>query len=245
MPIVSRNIKFLRSLLLPGQENIVFPRSRFNYTRNKMGMSASSLQRRMTPPLSTQRDPHINFPFDADDLSRCLWWILDNPVHWEIENFLSIASASPQWKGIIVKLIPLVQELMMTPNREEPELSKWIRQIMNDSIDPPPHHNMEEAQQILGTLKCQENDKPTLLEIRQPNTFPFVYKEHTKLWQDFKTRPQKLTNDLITLASKDKSDFYIVASKHSGHVQVLLQTNNRWINKITWAPIYLRISLVK
>ena len=244
MPIVSRTIKFLNSLVLPGQDKIVFPRSRFNYNRNKMGLSACSLQRRMTH-LSIQRDPHIKFPFDADDLSRCLWWLIDNPFHWEIADFLSIAAASPQWKGIIVKLIPLVQELMMTPTREEPELSKWIRQIMNDSIDPPPHRNIEEARQILETLKRQENDKATSLEIRQLNHYPFVYEEHMKLWRDFKTRPQKLTNDLITLASKDKRSFYIVASKHSGHVQVLLQKNNRWISKITWAPIFLRIYLVK
>ena len=242
--IVSRNIKFLNSLVLPGQDKIVFPESRFNYNRNKMGMSAYSLQGRMTH-LSTQRDPHIWSPFDADDLSRCLWWIIDNPVHWEIEKFLSIASANPQWKGLIVKLIPLVQELMMAPSREEPELSKWIRQIMNDSIDPPPHRNIEEAQQILETLKRQENDKATLLEIRQLNHYPFVYEEHMKLWRDFRSRPKKLTNDLITLASKDKRSFYIVASKHSGHVQVLLQKNNRWISKITWAPIFLRIYLVK
>ena len=240
--IVSRNIKFLNSLVLPGQDNIVFPESRFNYNRNKMGMSAYSLQGRMTH-LSTQRDPHIWSPFDADDLSRCLWWIIDNPVHWEIKNFLSVASASPQWKGIILWFIPLVQELMMAPTREEPDLSKWIRQIMNDSIDPPPHRNMEEAQNLIEILKSQYNDGPTsFLEIRQHNPNPSAG-EHTKLWQNFKTKPQKLTNDLVTLASTDKRNFYIVAKKNQNEIQVLLQEKNRWIRKITYAPTKISIYL--
>ena len=244
-PIISQNIFFLKSL--PN----LFPQSRFNYNRNKMGRSAHSLQRRMA---------HISFhhsraysPFDADDLSRCLWWIIDNPVYWKKENFLSIGHASPEWKGIIVWLIPLIQELMMTPTREEPDLSKWIRQIMNDFIDPPPHQNTEEATELVAALKIQYNNDLELypdlycssLKIsRPPGETRFdedVLSESSQVWENFQSDPQKLTNDLITIASRNKGKLRIVASKNKTEVQVLLEQNNRWTTKITYAPLTVTV----
>jgi len=131
--IAAKNIKFLRSLPVP----IAFPRTLFNSNRTQRGRASSSLRRRMTR-FTTKRDPYVYPPFDADDLSRCLWWIIDNPAYWKTANFISIAAAGPEWKGLIVWLIPLVRELMMRPTLVEPRLSTWIRQIMNDSVDPPP-----------------------------------------------------------------------------------------------------------
>ena len=242
--IVSQNIKFLRSLSCPGQEKIVFPHSMFNYNRNKTGRSSYSLQRRMTH-ISTKRDPYIYFPFDADDLSRCLWWIIDNPAYWETVSFVSIAAASPEWKGLIVWFIPLVRELMIAPTLVEPSLSTWVRQIMNDSVDPLPRRNMEEARQFIESLKNQYTDtgRASFLEIRHDSP-KVVPGKSTKLWANFKTKPQKLTNDLVTLASRDLGNFYIVAQKNQNEIQVLLQENNRWVTKITYAPIQTNIYFV-
>ncbi len=222
---ISQTISFLKSF-----PNKKFPHSRFNYNRNKMGRSSGSLQWRMTH-ISSHRDPYVYFPFDADDLSRCLWWIIDNPVYWKKENFLSIANANPEWKGIIVWLIPLIQELMMTPTREEPDLSKWIRQIMNDSIDPPPHHNMEEAAELVAALKRQYTGSPTSLKISS---------DGSRVWKNFQSDPQKLTNDLVTIASKHKGRFRIVA-KNKKELQILFEQNNRWTTKITYAPVVVTI----
>jgi hypothetical protein len=170
-----------------------------------------------------------------------LWWIIDNPAYWKTANFISIAAAGPEWKGLIVWLIPLVRELMMRPTLVEPRLSTWIRQIMNDSVDPPPHRHMEEAQQLIDSLKSRYTGGPTLfLEIR-----PASPGNYTKLWPNFKTKPQQLTNDLITLASKDPGNFYIVAKKNQNEIQVLLQEHNRWVTKITYAPIQISIYLQK
>jgi len=257
-PFISQNLTFLKSL--PS----VFPQSRFNYNRNKMGRSSCSLQGRMTH-ISTRRDPHIYPPFDADDLSRCVWWIIDNPAYWGKENFLSLATASPEWKGIIIWLIPLIQELMMTPTREEPDLSKWIRQIMNDSIDPPPHQNMEEAIELVVALKSQYNDLSLAQELN-PDLYCSSLKisrqkldpgeaaddilggnnlvRQQQFWKNFQSTPQKLTNDLITICSQNKGKFRIVASKNPAKglkIHILLDQMNRWTTKITYTPIIVSV----
>ena len=244
--VISQIIPFLKSL------PPLFPQSRFNYNRNKMGRSAHSLQGRMARISSHHRSKAYS-PFDADDLSRCLWWIIDNPVYWKKENFLSIGHASPEWKGIIVWLIPLIQELMMTPTREEPDLSKWIRQIMNDFIDPPPHQNTEEATELVAALKIQYNNDLELypdlycssLKIsRPPGETRFdedVLSESSQVWENFQSDPQKLTNDLITIASRNKGKLRIVVSKNKKEVQVLLEQNTRWITKITYAPLTVTV----
>lgn len=251
--IVSQNIEFLKTL--PRVHRNQFPQSRFNYTRNKMGVSSQSLQMLMTNRTSGgRRSPDVSghwqemlwHPFDAEDLSRCLWYIISTPEVWGIKNFLSVSAASPQWKGIIVHLIPLIQELMMTPTLEEPALSARIRQIMNDSIDPPPHRNMEEAQKLIEDLKTQTSAEGTtsFFEIRKTGKSPTASRAKCLgmlEWQNFSSTPQKLTNDLITLASRDKGHFYIVASKTENEVQVLLK-KNRWITKITYSPVTMRIS---
>ena len=279
--IVSQNIDFLKTLRRVHRNQ--FPQSRFNYTRTKMGASSQSLQMLMTNRTSRgRRSPDVSghwqemlwHPFDAEDLSRCLWYIIFTPEVWGIENFLSVSAASPQWKGIIVHLIPLIQELMMTPTLEEPALSARIRQIMNNSIDPPPHRNMEEAQKLIEDLKTQTSDSVTangvsdsvtangvsdsvtangvsdegttsFFEIRKTGKSPTASGRAKCLgmlgWQNFSSTPQKLTNDLITLASRDKGHFYIVASKTENEVQVLLK-KNRWITKITYSPVTMRIS---
>ena len=238
--IVVQNIKYLKSL--PTQ----FPQCRFNYSRNKMGASSSALKGRMTH-ISSRRDPHISIPFDADDLSRCLWWIIDNPAYWGQANFLSISAASPEWKGIIVWLIPLIQKLMMTVTWiEEPALSKWVRQIMNDSVDPPPHQNMEEAREVIEVLKHQTNDNQvSFLEITQKKLEENSPNPTTLWWHTFQTKRSKLTNDLITIASQDEGNFSIVAKKDKNCIQVLLQEQNRWITKITYSPIKIYIYLQK
>ena len=252
--IVSQNIDFLKTLRRVHRNQ--FPQSRFNYTRNKMGVSSQSLQMLMTNRTSRgRRSPDVSghwqemlwHPFDAEDLSRCLWYIIFTPEVWGIENFLSVSAASPQWKGIIVHLIPLIQELMMTPTLEEPALSARIRQIMNNSIDPPPHRNMEEAQKLIEDLKTQTSAEGTtsFFEIRKTGKSPTASGRAKCLgmlgWKNFSSTPQKLTNDLITLASRDKGHFYIVASKTENEVQVLLK-KNRWITKITYSPVTMRIS---
>jgi len=247
---ISQIIRFLKSL--PSD----FPDSRFNYNRNRMGMSACSLRGRMTH-VSTRSDPHIFSPFDADDLSRCLWWIIDHPDYWKEENFLSIAMATPAWQGIVLWLIPLIQELMLTSTREEPDLSKWIRQIMNDSIDPPPHQNMEEAIELVADLISQHNDarelNPALIcskltinlhkvradEARsdedEDEDGNLLVRRQQYVWKDFQSSPPKLTNDLNTICSKNKGKFRIVVAR-PGEVRVLLEQTNRWSTKITDTP---------
>lgn len=241
--VISQTILFLKSL--PSD----FPSSRFHYNRNRMGSSACSLRGRMTH-ISTRSDPHIFSPFDADDLSRCVWWIIDHPDYWKEENFLSIAMASPAWKGIVLWLIPLIQELMLTSTREEPDLSKWIRQIMNDSIDPPPHQNMEEAIELVADLTKQYNDdrelNPALIcskltinrhKVRadEDEDGNLRVRRQQYVWKDFQSSPPKLMNDLITICSKNKGRFRIVVER-LGAVQVLMEQNNRWITKITDTP---------
>ncbi len=244
--VISQTILFLKSL--PSE----FPDSRFHYNRNRMGRSACSLQGRMTH-ISTRSDPHIFSPFDADDLSRCVWWIIDHPDYWKEENFLSIAMASPAWKGIVLWLIPLIQELMLTSTREEPDLSKWIRQIMNDSIDPPPHQNMEEAIELVAGLVSQHNNdlelNPALIcskltinphkrrtSVAQADEDGNLrVRRQQYVWNDFQSSPPKLTNDLITICSKNKGRFRIVVER-PGEVKVLLEQNNRWTTKITDTP---------
>ena len=245
--VISQTILFLKSL--PSD----FPDSRFNYNRNRMGRSACSLQGRMTH-VSTRSDPHIFSPFDADDLSRCLWWIIDHPDYWKEENFLSIAMATPAWQGIILWLIPLIQELILTPTREEPDLSKWIRQIMNDSIDPPPHKNMEEAIELVADLISQHNGarelNPALIcskltinphnwepgKVRGDEDEDVLVRRQQQFWKDFQSSRQKLTNDLITICSKNKGRFRIVVAR-PGEVRVLLEQMNRWATKITDTPV--------
>ena len=244
---ISQIIRFLDSL--PSD----FPDSRFNYNRNRMGRSACSLQGRMTH-VSTRSDPHIFSPFDADDLSRCVWWIIDHPDYWKEENFLSIAMATPAWQGIVLWLIPLIQELILTPTREEPDLSKWIRQIMNDSIDPPPHQNMEEAIELVADLISQHNDarelNPALIcskltinphnwepgKVRGDEDEDVLVRRQQQFWKDFQSSRQKLTNDLITICSKNKGRFRIVVAR-PGEVRVLLEQMNRWTTKITDTPV--------
>ena len=245
--VISQTILFLKSL--PSE----FPSSRFHYNRNRMGRSACSLQGRMTH-VSTRGDPHIFSPFDADDLSRCVWWIIDHPDYWKEENFLSIAMATPAWQGIVLWLIPLIQELILTPTREEPDLSKWIRQIMNDSIDPLPHKNMEEAIELVADLTKQHNDarelNPALIcskltinphnwelgKVRGDEDEDVLVRRQQQFWKDFQSSRQKLTNDLITICSKNKGRFRIVVAR-PGEVRVLLEQMNRWTTKITDTPV--------
>ena len=245
--VISQTILFLKSL--PSE----FPDSRFHYNRNRMGRSACSLQGRMTP-ISTRSAPPIFSPFDADDLSRCVWWIVDHPDYWKEENFLSIAMATPAWQGIVLWLIPLIQELILTPTREEPDLSKWIRQIMNDSIDPLPHKNMEEAIELVADLTKQHNDarelNPALIcskltinphnwepgKVRGDEDEDVLVRRQQQFWKDFQSSRQKLTNDLITICSKNKGTFRIVVAR-PGEVRVLLEQMNRWATKITDTPV--------
>jgi hypothetical protein len=138
---------------------------------------------------------------------------------------------------------------MMTPTREEPDLSKWIRQIMNDSIDPPPHRNMGEATELVVALKrryttgrgAPGSDSFTI-SLQMAKGGPDILGENTlvcarRFWGNFQSSPQKLTNDLITIASESKGGFRIIASKTPGNeIRVLLDQKNRWATKITYAP---------
>ena len=248
---IAQTILFLKSL--PSQ----FPSSRFNYTRNRMGVSAYSLSERMTH-VSSRNDPRAFPPFDGDDLSRCLWWIIDNPAYWKVENFLSVAMLSGAWKGVVVRLVPLIQELMLTPTREEPGLSQWIRQIMNDSIDPP-HQNMKEAIDLVGGLTRRPNaalelnpDLPcSILEISLAGAkFSSgdegevgLVRRQRRFWEDFQSSPKKLTNDLITISSKHKGRFRIVVSKNPDkEMHVPLDQNGRWTAKIEYAPVIASVA---
>lgn len=249
---ITQTILFLKSL--PSK----FPSSRFNYNRNRMGVSAYSLKERMTH-ISSRNDPRAFPPFDGDDLSRCLWWIIDNPDHWKVENFLSVAMLSGAWKGVVVRLVPLIQELMLTPTREEPGLSQWIRQIMNDSIDPPPHQNMKEAIDLVGALTRRHNAALELNPVLPCSTLKISHaapqfssgdkgevglvRRQRRVWEDFQSSPQKLTNDLITISSKNKGRFRIVVSKNPDkEIHVLLDQNGRWATKIEYAPVIASVA---
>ena len=234
--VIAQNISFLRSI----KDVQDFPSSPFKRARGTMGESARALQRRMTF-LSTKKDSSSSSPFDAEDLGQCLWWIIDNPSSWKKANFVSLARASPEWKGVVVGFVPLVRELMLTPTLVEPRLSSWVRQITNDSVDPPPHRHLEEARRIIRVLKRQYvlGGRLLGLEIRGDIPPPL----DGEVWTRFKSSPQKLTNDLVTVASRDSGKFWIVVKKTPNHTQVLLQENNLWVTKIAYTPLQMSIYL--
>lgn len=75
------------------------------------------------------------FPGDADDLSRCLWYLVDHPDVWTRDHLRRMSSMSPQWEGILKSLLPLLQEFMVAPTLTDPQRSAWVRQIMNQQVD--------------------------------------------------------------------------------------------------------------
>ena len=122
---------------LEEHKNDVFPDAVFPTNRGRMGLSSFALKaglrgaRQHAPGGSSTG----RFPADADDLSRCLWYLIDHPEIWSRDHFRRMASMAPQWEGILNSLVPLMQEFLLAPTLTDPQRSAWVRQIMNRQVD--------------------------------------------------------------------------------------------------------------
>ena len=141
---------------LEEHKNDAFPNAVFPASRGVMGVSSSALKAGLRGE-RRQRSFAECCPADADDLSRCLWYIVDHPEIWTLEDLRRMASMAPQWEGIVKSLVPLMQEFLLTPTLIGPQRSVWVRQIMNREVDlkvsgGTPSNNLSAFQTVRNQL---------------------------------------------------------------------------------------------
>ena len=119
---------------LEEHRNDAFPNAVFPTNRGRMGLSSLALKAGLGGE-RRQRSFTGYFPADADDLSRCLWYLVDHPEIWTRDHLRRMASMAPQWEGIVKSLVPLMQEYLLAPTLTDPQRSVWVRQIMNRQVD--------------------------------------------------------------------------------------------------------------
>ncbi len=195
--MIHKSLKMLYDeilFFLEEHRNDAFLNAVFPTNRGQMGLSSEALK----AGLWGLGGGTTNwFPADADDLSRCLWYIVDHPEIWTRDHLRRMASMAPQWEGIVKSLVPLMQEYLLAPTLTDPQRSVWVRQIMNRQVDlvvsgGTPPDSLSIYQTVRNQLLQAAFPEPIISVILQ-----FVFHTHALAAARILSSPDFMSVDLL------------------------------------------------